>query len=188
MGRPYGGTPVCEAHPSIDVRAWPRQGLLSAGNSFPYSLSQYGEPCGSINVRTLPSAVVLSFHARNWDSDEWRPVTQHVPIAWTVCHFGGHRRWFCCTAYSNGQHCGRRVAKLYLGGSGIFACRRCYCLTYASQLERVGLRGLGKARKIRMKMGGGPNIFDDFPPKPKGMHWRTYARLRRVYEVTFARL
>jgi hypothetical protein len=181
MGRPYEGAPTCEGCPSIDVRTWRRQGLLRPGQSFPYSWSQAGEPCGSISVRTEPGAVVLSFQARDWNSETWKAVNQRVPIGWTFCHLGGRRPWFCCT------RCGRRVAKVFLGGCAFFACRHWYGLAYESQLESVRLRGLGKARKIRMKIGGDANVLSDFPPKPKGMHRRTYGRLRQAYDLTVAR-
>jgi hypothetical protein len=181
MSRPYEGAPTCEGCPSIDVRMWHRQGLLRPGQTFPYSWSQAGEPRGSISVRTESSAVVLSFRARDWERAEWKSVNQRVPIAWTVCHLGGHRPWFCCT------RCGRRVAKVFLGGSTFFACRHCYGLAYESQLESVRLRRIGKARKIRMKLGGDANVLDDFPQKPKGMHRRTYDRLRHVHDVIVAR-
>jgi hypothetical protein len=35
-----------------------------------------------------------------------------------------------------------------------------------------------KARRIRQKVGGSGNSDDPFPDKPKGMHWKTYNRLR----------
>ncbi len=188
MGRPYGGTPTCEMCPSIDVRRWRREGGLYPGQSFPCSWTHDGEPCASINVRIEPSSVLLSFQARSSESDQWQSVQQRVPVEWTECNFGGGRPWFRCTATADGKYCGKRVAKLYLGGSAVFACRSCHRLVFASQVEPLRLRGLGKARKIRMALGGGPNILDDFPQKPKGMHSRTYTHLRSVYDLVVARL
>ncbi len=178
MGRPYGGAPTCEDCPAIDVRAWQRKGLLHPGQSFPYSWSREGEPCGSIRVRTEPNAVVLSFYARDWDSDAWKLVNQRVQIARTVCHLGGHRPWFCCTAYSNGRRCGRRVAKVFLGESPCFACRHCCGLNFASQHEGPRLRSITRSRKIRMRLGGSPNVCEPFLEKPFRMHSQTYRRLR----------
>jgi hypothetical protein len=45
----------------------------------------------------------------------------------------------------------------------------------------------GKAQKIRMRLGGSPNMLQEFPDKPKGMHWRTYDRLRRSHDLAEAR-
>jgi hypothetical protein len=116
-----------------------------------------------------------------------KSVEQHVPVVWTPCHLGGGRSWFRCTATADGRYCGRRVAKLYLGDSGVFACRQCYGLAYASQLESLQHRGIGKARKIRMRLGGDANILDSFPAKPKRMHWRTYNKLRHLHDLAGAR-
>ena len=95
-----------------------------------------GEPCGEVAVRINTSAAVITYRTCEPDEREWKPVEQRIPIEWTACHFGGGRPWFRCKATSNGQYCGRRVA-LYLLDS-IFACRRCYGLGYASQLEGLG--------------------------------------------------
>ena len=62
-----------------------REGRLRAGQCFSYSWTCGGEPWGSINVRTEPSAVVLSFCAHDQKSDEWKTIDQRVPVTWTAC-------------------------------------------------------------------------------------------------------
>ena len=39
-----------------------------------------------------------------------------------------------------------------------------------------------KAQKIRERLGGSLGFIDDFPPKPKGMHWKRYERLRNRHD------
>ena len=36
---------------------------------------------------------------------------------------------------------------------------------------------------IQMRLGGSASMADQFPDKPKGMHWRTYDRLRRLHDA-----
>ena len=182
MARRYGGRLTCENCKSIDVRRWHREGRLSTGQYFSCSWSLAGEPSGSISVRTGPNAVFLTYRVRSYEDAQWKSIEQRVPITWTECHLGGRRPWFVCSVNSGGRYCGRRVAVLY-GAGELFACRRCYGLAYASQREALRLRGLGKARKIRMRLGGSPNMGEAFPDKPKGMHWRTDDRLRRLHDV-----
>jgi len=79
-------------------------------------------------------------------------------------------------------YCGRHVTKLY-GAGRLFACRHCYRLAYASQQESAHQRGLLKLQKIRMRLGGSLSMLDEFPDKPKGMHWRTYDRLRGLHDA-----
>jgi hypothetical protein len=183
MARPYrSGRATCESCKSIDVRRWHREGRLHAGQYFSWAWSRGGEPAGNINVRAEADAVILIYHSRSPGDSEWKSVEQRVPITWTACHLGGRRPWFVCSVYSGGRYCGRRVALLY-GAGELFACRRCYRLAYASQQEPLHDRGLGTAQKIRERLGGSPNMLDEFPDKPKGMHWRRYDRLRRLHEV-----
>jgi len=178
MARPaYGGRTTCESCKSIDVRRWHREGLLDSGRYFSWAWTCGGEPSGSINVRTEWDAVVLMYRARSSGASEWQSIEQRVPITWTACHLGGRRPWLVCSVYSAGRYCGRRVAVLYAAGE-LFACRRCYGLAYASQQETPMHRGLSQAQKIRRRLGGNESLFDSFPEKPKGMHWRTYLRLR----------
>src|SRR5262249_40295824 len=113
-------------------------------------------------------------------------VDQEVPIHWTPCRFGGERPLFVCSVHSNGVYCGRHVTKLYLAGR-LFACRHCYGLAYESQLKTSDQRGLGKAQESRIRLGATANMLDEFPDKPKGMHWRTYYHLRRIHDAAEAR-
>ena len=183
MGRPaYGGRTTCESCKSIDVRRWNREGRLRAGQCFSSSWTRGGAPSGSISVQTETDAVLLTFRRRSWEDTDWQSVEQRVPITWTACHFGGRRPWFRCPGCTGGQYCGRRVALLYVA-SGLFACRRCYGLAYESQQEAVHYRWLGKAQKIRMRLGGSPNMLEVFPDRPKGMHRKTYDRLRRAHDL-----
>ena len=39
-----------------------------------------------------------------------------------------------------------------------------------------------KARAIRQRLGGGADLSEPFPDKPKGMHWKTYYRLQQKAE------
>jgi hypothetical protein len=80
-----------------------------------------------------------------------------------------------------GVSCGRRVAKLYLKGR-YFLCRHCHHLAYSSQQEAHRNAALRRCQKIRQKLGGTANMTKPFPGKPKGMHWKTYLRLRAKYE------
>jgi hypothetical protein len=48
----------------------------------------------------------------------------------------------------------------------------------ASCLRKPGLPAIKATThaKIRTRLGGSGSLADDFPSKPKGMHWRTYHR------------
>jgi hypothetical protein len=184
MGRPpYGARTTCESCKSIDVRLWHREGRLTAGQYFTCSWTYSGgEPSGRINVSTERDAVVLTYQTRHCGATEWKSINQRVPITWTDCRFGGRRPWFICSVYSHGQYCGRRVAVLY-GLGDYFACRHCYRLAYESQQESMRERGFIKAQKILIRLGAKPDLFEPFPQKPPRMHWRTYERLQRTYEI-----
>jgi hypothetical protein len=98
-------------------------------------------------------------------------VEQLAPIVLMPCRFGGWRRYFRCPG------CGRRAMKLY-GAGRQFRCRHCCQLAYPSQREDRFDRALRRANNIRMRLGGEPGMLSPFPQRPKGMHERTYERLR----------
>jgi hypothetical protein len=135
----------------------------------------------SISAESQHHSVTLKYRSCSYGED-WKDVVQRVAIEWTACRFGGERPWFVCSVVSNGVYCGRQVTKLY-GAGHLFACRHCYRLAYTSQQESAHHRGLWKSQKIRMRLGGSPSMLDEFPEKPKGMHWRTYDRICRVHNL-----
>jgi hypothetical protein len=181
-----GGKPTVESCRCIDVLDWHRRGCLRSSRRFSWAWRRDGERVASINVETERHRVTLKYRSRRYGGD-WADAKQQFPVAWTPCRFGGDRPWFVCSVHVNGTYCGRQVTKLYQAGR-LFACRQCSRLAYASQQESAHERGLRKAQGIRMRLGGTANMLDDFPEKPKGMHWRTYERLCRVHEAAQARL
>ncbi len=106
-----------------------------------------------------------------------KPLDYKVRLTTTRPHYGGLRWWFVCPSS------GRRAAKLYLPpGGDIFASRKAYGLVYHSQQESPMFRYLTQAQNIRERLGGSTCTFDFFPDKPKGMHWKTYWKLRAKSE------
>jgi hypothetical protein len=171
----YGGKTTVENCQSIDVLYWNRLGYFRHSRWFSWVRTRDGERLASVEIQH--HSVILKYRSHSY-GDDWSDVEQRVTIAWTPCRFGGERPWFVCSV----QSCGRRVTKLY-SIDRLFACRRCHQLAYESQQESTRHRGLGKARKIRMLLGGSANMFDEFPDKPKHMHWGTYNRLRCVHNI-----
>src|SRR5262249_53286208 len=176
-----GGKTTVESCRSIDVLHWHRRGCLRSPRRFSWAWRQDGERVASINVETERHRVTLRYRNRRYGGD-WASVKQQFPVVWTPCRFGGDRPWFICSVYANGTYCGRQVIKLYQAGR-LFACCHCSRLAYTSQQESTHERGLLKAQRIRMRLGGSTNMLDGFPEKPKGMHWRTYERWRRVHDA-----
>jgi hypothetical protein len=168
--RHQGGKDTTKECLSIDVRWLQRQGLLAVGKSTSLNWSIAGSASGSFQVRAESNGVVLKHDNRN--------DNQRVQLERSSCHLGGKRVWFLCPS----QGCGRRVALLYMGRSGRFACRQCQALAYASQRETGYVRALGKMDRIREKLAWGPGIISCDRSKPTGMHWRTFARLAAEHD------
>jgi len=186
MARYAGGEKATvESCRSICVLDWHRRGCFRSSRRFSWAWRRDGERVASINVETERHRVTLKYRSRRY-GEGWASAKQQFPVVWTPCRFGGERPWFICSVCANGTYCGRQVTKLYQAAR-LFACRQCYRLAYASQRESAHERGLLKAQRIRMRLGGSANMLDDFPEKPKGMHWRTYQRLRHVHNAAQAR-
>jgi len=123
-----------------NLRKWGyiKEGLWSSGG-VKWSNSD-GEETGKINLVTdmqSPNSmfIELDYKSRCGGEEEWTPIKHKYPIVSTDCNYGKKRYWFVCSVYTNGHYCGRRVAKLYLGGGcHYFACRHCFNLTYRARI------------------------------------------------------
>jgi hypothetical protein len=176
MGRYGSGKATTDYRHKIDVRFMRRYGYLRPGAFFTLRWSRNGVQTGSIQGRTTWNSIVLSYLHQPFGSDQWQRKEQAVELVRTPCNYGGQRTWFLCPVGG----CGRRVGVLYSGS--IFACRHCHQLVYQSQREQSHDRALRRAQAIRMKLGGSANMLEPFPDIPKGMHWRTYERLRSEHD------
>jgi hypothetical protein len=164
-----------EEYSSLDVRQLQRGCALRPGLEFKCHWTRNGERTASIGVTAAVDWVTLSYQHREPDG-EWLSYQYRVPLEWTRCNYGGKRAWFRCPT----QVCGRRVAILYVGR--FFACRHCNKLAYRSQRLTSSVRALDQAQSIRQRLEGTANMYETFPPRPKGMHSRTYRELRKSYD------
>ena len=162
-------TSACRA---LDLRQLRRRGMLSPGHVGTWNWSINGEPYGSIGIFVEADRLDLRYRFQ-CDGDEWRDVKCTVRLDWTPCNYGGRRAWLHCPV----MRCARRVAVLYMGSGGVFACRRCYRLAYIFQREKAGDRYTRRADKLRQRLGWEPGILSGEEGKPKGMHWRTFERM-----------
>ena len=174
----YGTKNTVEGRTSLDINRWARDGYLTAGRSFSWQWTWGDGSKSSINGRVDSAwSIRLIYRSRYGGEVDWTDVDYSVQLTRTPCRFGGERTWFLCP----GRGCGRRVAKLYCAGR-YYVCRYCGDLAYSSQREDAGDRALRRAQAIRKRLGGSANMCEFFPQKPKGMHWRTYERLRAQAE------
>lgn len=165
---------------SLDVNWLNRKGYLAQGRRSFIHWWRGNEHAGNINIYTEEGSILLDYKTR-FSGGDWENVTERICLSWTYCNYGGRRPWFICPGIVNGISCRRRAAKLYLAGR-YFLCRHCYDLVYESQRESKRHRLLRIEQNIRMRLGGSTSIAEPFPPKPKGMHWNTYIRLKNKAE------
>ena len=175
----YGARDTTDVYRALDVRRWHRDKLLTPGRAFGWQWSRHGKTVASIQVRAEADRMILTYRHRSGGGN-WKDESYPVRVDWTPCSFGGERPWFRCPVMG----CGRRVAILY--GGAIFACRHCYRLAYPSQRETADDRAARRADSIRERLGWEPGILNGPGLKPKGMHWRTFKRLKAEHDAFVA--
>ena len=176
MGGPGSGTwsrwdrqTTIEETKRLDIRHL--QDSIRLGYAGRYTWSAGGSPAGSIDYRVEHDRLVLDYRVRV-HGGEWESIEEPVQLSRTPCNYGGERLWFLCPA------CSKRVAVLASHGKR-FVCRHCHKLPYGSQQDGYMERMQRKARKVRKKLGATNNLTESIWRKPKGMHQKTFDRLRQ---------
>jgi hypothetical protein len=103
-------------------------------------------------------------------SQKTGPQDYPVSMIATPCRFGGQRWWWICPT----TH--KRVSNLYLpNGGDRFLSRSAYRLAYVSQRQGPTGRIHERSRTLYARLGADYRRLSwEWPPKPKGMHTRTY--------------
>src|SRR5215467_8718880 len=91
---------------------------------------------------------------------------QRFRIVWVRTGFGRHRAMLVCNS------CGCGAIRLF-GHYGNYACRFCHRAHYLSQKQNTATRKRLTAAKLRLAMGGWPDIREPMPFKPKWTRKRT---------------
>ena len=157
----------------LDIRKITRKGLLVPGSRFSWQWLLNDQPMAGISIRVYSfQRMLLCYRIKSTGE----VVEQWVQTQTSPCQLGGERHWFTC------PKCSKRVAVLYAPGR-YFACRQCGGLGYATQKEGAGDRASAKADKIRSRLGWEAGILNGCDLKPKGMHWKTYHRLKSHHDA-----
>jgi len=158
---------------NIDIHYLKREGLFIAGSMFFLNWKVNDVIKSRVQVEVKNESIILSYSYRINNGD-WNDVEQVVQLTYTDCNYGGRRAWFRCS------NCGSRVAKLFVQNPH-FVCRHCCNLNYRSQSESISDRSHRKAIDIRRKLKFDPErkLPIAYMPKPKGMHWKTFEKLRQ---------
>lgn len=169
-----GGKECTDAVRSLDIRQIQKGGLLFAGSAFEWNWLRHGATQATIHIAVQERSVVLCY-LQQWHGGEWQRCRNTIQVNWSACNYGGQRAWWLC------PRCNRRVALLY-SGQGAYACRHCFNLAHRSQRETLGDLAARRANKVRRQLGWSAGILNAPGGKPKGMHRRTFERLRAAHD------
>jgi hypothetical protein len=176
----FGAKSTTEDYRTLDVRRWAREGILRPGYWGSWQWRRDGEVVAWIQMQVEYDRMILIYRHRS-GGGQWKDEQYPVRFERTQCNLPCSRHWFICPAVG----CGRRVAILY--GGGIFACRHCHRLAYASSREDEGGCDTRRADLIRARLGWEPGILSGQGGKPNWMRWRTFERLAAQHDAFVGR-
>jgi hypothetical protein len=171
MGRDREREPL-EDGLKLDLNLLLRQGVVRKGSkrrrTIVWSQSYTGEV-----VATGELSSDLSGDTRGSIRMQMGDLDQLIDLIAAPRHFGGAQWYFTCPVL----RC--RASVLWMPpGAHCFACRKAWGsqVAYRSQFESRHDRAQRRAQDIRFQLGGEDFISIDGlqPPRPKGMHQRTY--------------
>ncbi|WP_415900543.1 hypothetical protein [Neptuniibacter sp. QD48_11] len=160
-----GTKPCLEDYPRLAIKDLKDMGIFEKPMSGALTWGDKQHPW--LSVRFTSTLASLSISSRKLGLFE----PQFIDIDKTHCNFGGYRMWFIC------PDCNKRCAFIYSMGHQ-FLCRACHGVGYRSQRMTSSQRRYSKLNKLEQR------LFEkrgDIRVKPKGMHWRTFAELHKVY-------
>jgi len=165
-GRRWGvpPKPTTDEYPALDVRWLAKEGLLRPGRYFELAWD------ADTRLKIKVADTYITFFPPYGEG-------RRIPLDRTPCHLGGERHWLRC------PDCGRRVAVLYLDQWSLLTCRVCLGAVYQSQRETVMDRLTRRLNKIRRRLGWPVGVLNPPGGRPKGMHWRTFERLKREHDA-----
>lgn len=159
-----------EIHRRIDAGSLCKKGMLANGTAGSVTWTRSDGNHNSIKLRFEHGHLFLGYRWKYASETEWKDVVQEIQIHWRDNHFGGQTAYFICPG------CGANRRYLY-GAGELFKCRTCHDLTYATQRERVHDRATRKNQKLRRRLQSDIS-FEGLISRPKGMHQKTFERLR----------
>jgi hypothetical protein len=151
---------------------------LAPGQWHEWYWSRDGKKTASVRFTVTDNAIRFIYAFRD-GGDNQIDVDRTILLTLTPCNFGGFRKWFRCG-------CARKVATMYIHGQEI-ACRHCFNAVYPSQREDAVDRKWRKICKLEdrlNKIGDDPIQMVDDRHRPKGMHRRTFARIKHEWMTT----
>jgi hypothetical protein len=176
----WGGRPTVESSITLDLSRLFKTGWLkiraTTMGTLRWLAASTGDEIASVDFESRlgeeAGYVKLRWTATDLLTGEKRRCENHIALTTKPQAFGGRRWWFIC------PRTGRLVSRLHLPcGAYSFACRRAYRLGYLSQRQALRDRAVSRVYTLRRRLGNNGWI-GSYVVKPKGMHWRTFERIR----------
>ena len=161
--------PTIELMPYIDIH--------DLRHVIPRYHGQTNEPDVSLKY---PNIARLRLFADHIEITGRNGYVQRFRIVWIKTGFGRPRPILVC------GNCGGGAIRLY-GHYGNYACRFCHRAQYLSQKQNTATRKRLAAAKLRLKLGGWPDIREPLPPRAKWKHKKCYQCLRNQAQALEAK-